>query len=225
MYSILKNWAGKQNPTDPLAHLMPVELVSMPNLAPALLLPVYVGTLADYPFDIRMVELFARAATSMEAALDKMHLARLVHCDVKPDNIFVSSAGECVLGDYDAAVQMGSRVERTTQRYLPVEMVDQLNNGALYASAAIDYAMLAMALLDCLGEKVEEKQHEHTLSWIGKYGTVDPAVLIQRSGLTQTSNDYRQRLITSFEVVIAVLKKCHARVTSEFRAPMQLSSS
>ena len=166
-----KKWAMAQTPADPLLHLMPVQVVKAPNHSPALMLPVYTGTLSDFPLNVSMAELFLTAAVSMEQAITTMHSAGMVHCEVKPANIFVTSDGECVLGDYDAAVQNGTLVTRSTVRYLSKEMAELFNSLQLMASPAVDYATLLMSLTVCLGVRIEERAVCRLHSAPGDQGT------------------------------------------------------
>ena len=84
-------------------------------------------------------------------AMTALHEAGLVHCDVKPSNIFVSSNGKVQLGDYDAVVEVGQLVTRSTHRYLPEPYRTAFSSSTLRASAALDKAMLVLTLLECLG--------------------------------------------------------------------------
>jgi len=117
----------------------------------ALKMDIFVSTLQTCPQDARLDALWARAAEAGFAALQSLHGAGFVHCDVKPGNIFVAPSGACFLGDYDAAVQKGANVTRTTDAFLSDELkaLQHARHQAkqhLRASFALDFGMLACTL-------------------------------------------------------------------------------
>jgi hypothetical protein len=123
----------------------------------ALKMPVYVGTLSECPSDGRLAQLYANAADTVGAAMQALHAAGLVHCDIKPGNIFIDSNGQCLLGDYDAVTEMKKPVCRSTSAFLPEPFRAQFaqrtaaGDPSLLASPAVDYAMLACTLLAGMG--------------------------------------------------------------------------
>lgn len=123
----------------------------------ALKMPVYVGTLAECPSDGRLAQLYANAADTVGAAMKALHAAGLVHCDIKPGNIFIDSNGQCLLGDYDAVIEVHKPVYRSTSAFLPEPFRTQFaqrtaaDKPSLLASPAVDYAMLACTLLAGMG--------------------------------------------------------------------------
>jgi hypothetical protein len=117
----------------------------------ALKMEIFVSTLQTCPQDARLDAMWARAAEATFAALQSLHTAGFMHCDVKPGNIFVAPSGACFLGDYDAAVAEDARVLRTTEAFLPDELKalqharSQVGD-KLRASRALDFGMLACTL-------------------------------------------------------------------------------
>lgn len=106
--------------------LVPVELIEFVDPRPssqgnmiALKTPVFVGTLQNCPSDRRMTQLFHKAATSALAGMACLHKSGLAHCNIKPQHIFFDSAGNCLLGGLDAAVDFGQIVESSTELFLP----------------------------------------------------------------------------------------------------------
>ena len=216
IFHSLQRWGESQTPPDPLLHLMPVELVAFNpgetftlEQAHGLLSPVYLGTLSDYPLDVSMSELHANAAVCVERALATMHAADIVHCDVKPDNIFVDSSGECVLGGYDSSTWVDHVVERSHGWYRPAAL------RVYRARPMLDYATLAMTLLACLGVKVSEDKHTHTLAWIAEFGGKSPMQFIEEQGFSQVGEARLRTMVTSIERIIEVVMKCHARVVAD----------
>jgi len=142
------------------AHLVPVECLDFSSALPlprhvAVKSDIYVSTLQTCPQDSRMNTLWHRGARSTLRALRALHCAGYVHCDVKPGNIFVSSRGLCLLGDYDAATATNQRITRTTDAFLPKELgllkhsFEQQRPQVewLIATPAVDFAMLASTIL------------------------------------------------------------------------------
>ena len=142
-----------------LSSLVPVELIALDDPRPqhastviqALKLQVFVRTLEDCPYDSRLAELFFRVGSEVLKAMKALHAVNLVHCDIKPSNIFITSDGVVLLGDYDAVVGLGQPVFRSTQRYLPEPYRTQFSRNMLLATTAIDYGMLLLTLLECVG--------------------------------------------------------------------------
>jgi serine/threonine protein kinase len=137
--------AGKQ-------HLVNVTLVSVDapshNLSrkAAILMPFFSSTLDSWPTSLSMMDLLSRVAQSIFAALGAFHAVHLVHCDCKPGNIFIDTAGGAFLGDYDAVVPVNTVVQRCTFTFLPQEFLLLKQSNALQATPAVDFAMLACTL-------------------------------------------------------------------------------
>lgn len=150
VYTAARQHAGAQ-------HLVRVEymqfdsqLTKLPR-EHALKMDIFVSTLQTCPQDQRLDALWARAAEASFAALQSLHAAGFVHCDVKPGNIFVAPSGACFVGDYDAAVKKGADVTRTTDAFLPDELKALQHSRHqvkqhLRASFALDFGMLACTL-------------------------------------------------------------------------------
>jgi serine/threonine protein kinase len=150
-----------------LKHLVPVELIELSDprgkeseraVIYALKMPVFVGTLEECPSDPRLSHLYCNAGDAVFMAMTALHAVGLVHCDIKPGNIFINSDGICMLGDYDAVVPVNEPVFRSTPAFLPEyfrsRFLQRTQNGThLMATPAIDYAMLACTLLSGLGVK------------------------------------------------------------------------
>ena len=81
-------------------------------------MPFYAGGTVDRWFNERRDALLhsskcgaelARIASELLAALDHLHARHVVHCDVKPDNVFVREDGHIVLGDFDVSKSSDQR--------------------------------------------------------------------------------------------------------------------
>lgn len=143
-------------------QLMPIEAVDFRLIESARSLPrhvaiksaVYISTLQTCPQDSRLSKLWLNGITSALSALSALHSAGYAHCDVKPGNIFVSSSGQCFLGDFDAATVINNGVVRTTDAFLPQEFgvlkhsLEQQHPQRewLVATPAFDLAMLACTI-------------------------------------------------------------------------------
>lgn len=143
-------------------QLMPIEAVEFRLVESARSLPrhvaiksaVYISTLQTCPQDSRLSKLWLNGIKSAFYALSSLHSAGYAHCDVKPGNIFVSSSGQCFLGDFDAATVINKGVIRTTDAFLPQELgilkhsleQQQPQREWLVATPAFDLAMLACTI-------------------------------------------------------------------------------
>jgi serine/threonine protein kinase len=81
-------------------------------------MPFYAGGTVDRWFDERRAALLqsnkcgaelVRITSELLAALDHLHTRHVVHCDVKPDNVFVHENGHIVLGDFDISKSSDQR--------------------------------------------------------------------------------------------------------------------
>ena len=141
--------------TDPRKrNLVDLELIQFHNLPPrhasqncALKMPRYTSTLHSCAQGLELGILFQRAAIAVYDGLGAMHTANYCHLDVKPGNIFIDSSGQVYLGDFDAALNIGQTVTRTTPTFLPREMAVLQVRGLLVATPAVDFGMLACTLM------------------------------------------------------------------------------
>jgi len=89
-----------------------------------LLFPYYPQTLADRidagPLPAPEVGRLLRSAADSVVAL---HLAGLVHGDIKPANLLLAPSGQAVLGDLDSATDHGRTPERVTPGFCPPEQL------------------------------------------------------------------------------------------------------
>jgi serine/threonine protein kinase len=137
--------AGKQ-------YLVNVTLVSVDapqhklSRKAAILMPFFSSTLDSWPTSLSMLDLLSRVAESIFAALSAFHSVHLIHCDCKPGNIFIDTAGGAFLGDYDAVVAQDTPVQRCTFTFLPLEFLLLKQSNVLRATPAVDLAMLACTL-------------------------------------------------------------------------------
>lgn len=130
------------------------------HVTSGLLSPIMLGTLFELPVSVSKY-LVRVVYAAMKTALSMMHELDLIHCDLKPQNIFRDSNGHYHLADYDGCVQKGQKVSLSTRRFWPHDMKQHENTtaGGLIADRAVDFAMLAATLLfladkwDCLGPR------------------------------------------------------------------------
>lgn len=141
--------------TDPRKqYLVHIELIRFTNLPMrhlnqnyALKMSHYTSTLQSCARGPELCTLFEHVAVSIFEGLHAIHAAEYCHLDVKPGNIFIDSQGRSFLGDYDAALNPGQIVTRTTPTFLPREMAILQARNRLVATPAVDFGMLACTLL------------------------------------------------------------------------------
>jgi len=71
------------------------------------------------------------ASRALLKGMDYIHSRRVVHCDVKPNNVLLSAAGEAVLGDFGGARELRSDVEQGHVAMEPLEEADRFNADTL----------------------------------------------------------------------------------------------
>ncbi len=141
--------------TDPRKrHLVHIEIIEFTNLPIrhlnqnyALKMSHYTSTLQSCARGPELTTLFEHIAVAIFEGLHAIHAAEYCHLDVKPGNIFIDSNGRSFLGDYDAALNPGQIVTRTTPTFLPREMAILKARNRLVATPAVDFGMLACTLL------------------------------------------------------------------------------
>ena len=80
----------------------------------------------------------------LQQAVTMMHKTGYCHMDIKPSNIFISSGGHCLLGDYGGATKIGDPVREHTRAYYPTD-------AGRYAKTETDYQLLTVTLLELFG--------------------------------------------------------------------------
>ena len=110
----------------------------------ALLMTRYVESLARG--GVYALELVAREASRVTAALKFMHYHRYVHMDVKGDNVFVDNSGAWFLGDFGSACKIGEPIRTSTPTFYHCDMGGR-------ALAKYDWFMLLVLILVELDDK------------------------------------------------------------------------
>jgi hypothetical protein len=95
------------------------------------------------------VESVAKLLLQLSTALRLLHAAGLAHMDVKPSNIFVSTSGDLMLGDFGNVRVIGGK-GTTTTAYVPQERKKRRKDELYDVSATHDWWMLAMAVADMM---------------------------------------------------------------------------
>ena len=125
-----------------------------------LLSPIMLGTFFELPTSITKY-LIGPVYKALSIALIKMHTLKIIHCDIKPHNIFRDGLGFYHLADYDACVDLFSCISLSSRCFWPAELKSfELTTGAVLGTASLDYTMLA-ATLFYLADKwntTEDKQ-------------------------------------------------------------------
>lgn len=128
--------------------LVPVRnLTRHPSVTGGLHSPIMLGTLFELNVSVTR-HLVGAVYRATRTALSMLHSLQIVHCDVKPQNIFRDCEGFYHLGDYDGCVAMNAKVNLSTRSFWPVEMQQsEKTSGGLKATPKVDYMMLAATLL------------------------------------------------------------------------------
>jgi len=85
-----------------------------------------------------------RYGVQLKKAIRHMHNNGFCHLDIKPSNVFLLQ-GNCYLGDYGAAQQIGHEIKEITRNYYPTDF-------PVSAEKKTDYLLLAKTLLEMYGE-------------------------------------------------------------------------
>lgn len=82
-----------------------------------------------------------KVINNMINALDWLHAHELSHMDVKPGNIFIDSANNCLLSDFGSVQKFGATTMQVTESFVPRDVPKPYR-----ASAKFDYVMLGMTV-------------------------------------------------------------------------------
>mmetsp|Transcript_30037 Transcript_30037/g.42880 ORF Transcript_30037/g.42880 Transcript_30037/m.42880 type:complete len:186 (+) Transcript_30037:488-1045(+) len=115
------------NPDDAEIYFLEILLVSglnlshHPNMTMGLLSPIMIGTLFELPFFITK-SLITPIYHSLSIALRKIHSLKIIHCDIKPLNIFRDGLGFYHLADYDACIEEYQSNSLSTRVFWPKDL-------------------------------------------------------------------------------------------------------
>lgn len=119
---------------------------------PALLLELCTGSLSDAlaTGDTMSVQQTVAVGIKLAGALDTMHNAGYLHCDVRPSNILVTEWGEPALSGFDESVLIDSRLGRAPMHVTTTHTAPELLQGEeptarsdVYGLASTLYELLA----------------------------------------------------------------------------------
>ncbi|SHG98892.1 Protein kinase domain-containing protein [Jatrophihabitans endophyticus] len=79
----------------------------------------------------------------LAGALETVHAADALHCDVRPDNVFTTDVGEPVLGGFDEAVSTAPDASRFPQHVITAYTAPELLEGAAPSPATDVYGLAA----------------------------------------------------------------------------------
>jgi serine/threonine protein kinase len=116
-------------------------------------MPRYPVTLEmlSHPLDTEAV---SKLIQQLSTALALLHQFKLAHMDVKPSNIFVTSQGDFLLGDFGSVRRFGACTSATTAAFLPHEKQCKDSSGTLLTTASYvassnhDWMMLGITVWD-----------------------------------------------------------------------------
>ncbi|TNJ29275.1 Kinase, NEK [Giardia muris] len=92
-----------------------------------------------------------RVIREVAAALAYLHEKRLVHRDLKPDNVFLSSDGRCVLGDFGVAKVLEDSSQMGTYAGTKPYMAPEIHREERYGKSVDVWALGVVAYEMCTG--------------------------------------------------------------------------
>lgn len=104
------------------------EQIHLNDGRPALLLEACVGTIYDGLHRVEPMQLRDVAAIGIKlaGALETVHRAGVLHCDVRPRNVFVTEFGAPVLAGFDEAVDIAGAADRPPLHHLTPHTAPEL---------------------------------------------------------------------------------------------------
>ncbi len=92
--------------------------------------------------------------TRLQAILVELHKAKIVHGDVKPENVIVNDQGQVTLVDFGLAQNIGTKSEGATPRYAPPSWPGYFAKN----SWRDDYA-LGLVMIECCGALLPQRSN------------------------------------------------------------------
>lgn len=125
------------------------EQLELPDGRPALLLERCPSTLYDalHGVDAMQVRDVVAIGTRLAGALETVHRAGFLHCDVRPRTVLVTETGAPVLAGFDEAVRTAAAAERPPLHHLTPHTAPELLEGGT-PTAATDVYGLASTLYE-----------------------------------------------------------------------------
>jgi serine/threonine protein kinase len=119
------------------------EQIRLTDGRPALLLERCVGTVYDSlhreePMQLRDV---VAIGIKLAGALETVHRFGVLHCDVRPRNVFLTEWGEPVLAGFDEAVAIASAADRSPLHHLTPHTAPELLEGGEPGTATDVYGL------------------------------------------------------------------------------------
>lgn len=112
-------------------------------------MPVYPATLQHMPIPMaESVVLFY--GRQLKSTLQIVHSKNYGHNDVKAANVFISSRGDCILGDFGSAMLLGRHTREHTPTHWPAEF-ENTSLSLHETSVAVDFFQLTVTLLERTG--------------------------------------------------------------------------
>jgi hypothetical protein len=104
------------------------------------------------------------------SAVSYLHRNSIVHCDIKPDNIFIDEHGRGILGDFDGSKDLGastfsiSLAAEGTMRYLPPEVTEAARTtGHIAFTSAWDMFSIGVTVRDIFSEETKEREEREKI--------------------------------------------------------------
>lgn len=144
-------------------HLVDANLWGNPRgpLQSGVTLPRYAGVLAEFTATSGSITaspvLVLKQLSQISIALQTLHSIGVVHCDVKPSNVFLDGSCNAFLGDFGSMLPFNERVDSRTPGYCMTEHLAE----RLPAAAVMDWAALVLTGLQLVRRIVID---EHPVS-------------------------------------------------------------
>lgn len=152
------------------------------------IMPRYAGVLSEFTNSMTAPPaLVLQHLNQISLALQSLHSIRVVHCDVKPSNIFLDGTCNAFLADFGSMVPFQERVESRTFGYCVAEhFADRL-----LADPVMDWASLLITGLQLLRKIVVQ---ENPVTFVNLSTCID--------GLREDTEPAHSKLVEIFDTYV-----------------------
>ena len=148
LYEVLEHEAGVLAAVGAHPHILTLyQRITLDDGRPALVLERCTGTLYDAVHsddDAMSARKVVSIGIKVAGALETVHKAGVLHCDVRPRTVLVTEYGEPVLGGFDESVDIASLGTRPPMHILTPHTAPELLEGAEPSPATDVYGVASM---------------------------------------------------------------------------------